>query len=203
MEGARVICLGDSLTTGYGLGPGHSFVRLVDRAAAPEWVGRGIPGDTAAGVLARLVPDALSEGPRGVFFLCGTNDVLLTGEWGQIRPAVMALCHQTAASGAIPVIGIPYLFRAIPAEWKGICPPVEALREAMRGYIAWLRSFAETTGIRHVDFARAFESAAESRPEVDLLQADGLHPNEEGVRLMADTVLAAPSLRALLRAKEG
>ena len=82
--------------------------------------------------------------------------------------------------------------------WKPLCPPVEVLREAMKGYIYWLREFAAVTGVRHVDFARAFEEAQKAHPEEELFQEDGLHPTAAGCRLMADTVRATQSLKNLL-----
>ncbi len=194
----KIICIGDSLMTGYKLSPEDSFVRQLDRTSQNDWVLRGIDGDTANGVLARLHADGLAQSPRAIFFLCGVNDIVLTGGWEQVRSCIMAIVHECVANNVLPVMGIPYLFRDIPPLWKPLCPPVEVLREAMKGYIYWLREFAAVTGVRHVDFARAFEEAQKAHPEEELFQEDGLHPTAAGCRLMADTVRATQSLKNLL-----
>jgi acyl-CoA thioesterase-1 len=68
----RVVCLGDSLTAGYGVDPAHAFPAVVQTLAAEEGVAlelvnAGVSGDTTAGGLRRI--NWLAQGRIDVLIL--------------------------------------------------------------------------------------------------------------------------------------
>ena len=107
----KIVCLGDSLTTGYNLVPGEGWVDLLNRETPHLWVNAGVAGDTSTGLLVRLQSQALPQKPDMVLFMGGDNDIMLTGSADQAKSAVMAMVHQCVAAGVRPVVGIPYPVR--------------------------------------------------------------------------------------------
>ena len=181
----KTICLGDSHTFGYGMDRQDCWVSLAGQSLGGQWHNCGICGDTAAGMLVRLNTQVLPQAPQYVLIMGGTNDILLTGSFQQAQTAMMAMVHQCAHAGVRPVVGIP-----IPLRPEGH-HPWQALTDmertaAVQGeYATWLRLFVKTLHLRCVDFAAAF--ARQENPRL-LYQADGLHPNGAGHRLMARAV---------------
>lgn len=181
----KTICLGDSLTFGYGVAPQEAWVYLVQQALGGEWVNAGVCGDTAGGMLSRLNTQVLPQRPDYALMTGGVNDILLTGSYQQAQCAVMAFVHQCAHVKVRPVVGIP-----VPIRDDGENPwlPLTDMRRAMaaqREYTAWLRLFCSTMHLRCVDFAAAFEQCEKAK---SLYLEDGLHPNAAGHKLMAETV---------------
>ena len=117
----KIVCLGDSLTTGYNLAPGEGWVDLLNRETPHLWVNAGVAGDTSTGLLVRLQSQALPQKPDMILFMGGDNDIMLTGSADQAKSAVMAMVHQCVAAGVRPVVGIPYPVRTIPAQWQPVC----------------------------------------------------------------------------------
>lgn len=181
----KIVCLGDSLTTGYNLAPGEGWVDLLNRETPHLWVNAGVAGDTSTGLLVRLQSQALPQKPDMVLFMGGDNDIMLTGSADQAKSAVMAMVHQCVAAGVRPVVGIPYPVRSIPVQWQPVCDMDRAL-EASAEYVRWLRRLTDAISLRRVDFGAAFDAAGN---RADLYQRDGMHPSRLGSRVMADAVL--------------
>lgn len=71
-----IVCLGDSLTRGYGASAGNSYPEQLSRILGEPVINAGIDGNTSADALARLERDVLSHSPRLVIVLLGGNDFL-------------------------------------------------------------------------------------------------------------------------------
>jgi len=172
----RIVCLGDSITAG--VGREESWVALLQHSSSHTWINAGIVGDTAVGMLCRLQDCIRQHKPDMVLWLGGVNDILLTGSRDLPVSCTMAAVHQCVAAGVLPVVGIPYSIADVPDI--PICNRGAAA--ALTGYQQWLRSLCSTYHLRCVDFALPFESHRE------YLQPDGLHPNAQGNRVMAQSV---------------
>lgn len=182
----KIICLGDSLTAGCGLRRGENWVELLREQTGDEWINAGVCGDTSTGILVRLRTEVLPQRPDEVLLMGGDNDIMLTGCADQAKSAMMAMIHQCAARGVKPVVGIQFPVLGIPEPWRAVCDWERAQAESA-AYIAWLRRLVRAVSLRHVDFAEAFERCGGRA----LYQADGMHPNAEGNRVMADAVRRA------------
>ena len=180
----KIYCLGDSLTAGYGVAPDKNWVALLQSRSKNQWVGGGISGDTSIGMLARLRADVIPEKPDLVIWMGGFNDVLLTGSADQAKAAVMAFINQCAAEGIRPVIGIPFPLQAVAAPWNRLCD-WEKCRPVLEEYIDWLNRLCDAVRLRRVDFSEAGA----------YLLPDGMHPTEEGHRIMAEAVRRCPSFQ--------
>src|SRR4029078_13382354 len=100
----RILALGDSLTAGFGLGPGQGFVpqlqkALNEKGIQAEVVDGGVLGDTTAGGLTRL-DWSLADKPDLVILELGANDMLRGIDPATVRANLDAMIEKIKASGA-------------------------------------------------------------------------------------------------------
>ena len=179
----RLLVLGDSLTSGYGLPSRES---LPDRLEAALWalgldvavVNAGVSGDTSAGGLARL-DWALTDNPHAVIVALGANDALRALDPALTRENLDGIV------GALVERGLPVLI-------AGMLAP----RNLGAGYAEQFDAIYPDLAIQHDALLYPFllEGVA---GVATLNQTDGLHPNEAGVEEIVTRIL--PSVRCLLR----
>jgi acyl-CoA thioesterase-1 len=181
-----ILVFGDSLSAGYGIHVEQGWVSLLARRIAQSGYGfkvinASVSGETSAGGLARL-PHALDvQKPRILVLELGANDGL--------RSLPLASTHDN-------------LDRMITlAQARGITVLLIGMRMPP--------NYGEryTTGFynMYTDLARAHKLALvpflldQVALNPALMQADGLHPNEQGQPLLLDNVwpLLTPLLRAI------
>jgi acyl-CoA thioesterase-1 len=180
-EPLRILAFGDSLTAGFGLGPGQGFVPQLERALAEEGVAAsvidaGVSGDTTAGGLARL-DWALADRPDLVILELGANDMLRGVDPAVTRANLDQMLAKLRASGARVLLAgmraAPNLGTQYGAEFEAI--------------------YAELSEKYRVPLYPFFLEGVATEPSLN--QPDGLHPNAAGVaeivRRILPQVLAA------------
>jgi len=184
---SKFVCLGDSLTSGYGVRPEECWVSLLAGATGHTFIGAGIPGDTTGGMLARLDESVFANAPDGAVLMGGANDIFATGSFLGAKANMMALVHQCVAKGVRPIVGvaIPMAENAPPLP-SCFCDICRAAAE-MEAYAHWLRLFAKELRLRVIDFAKPFEDLRAGPERREVYLPDGLHPSVEGHRIMAMT----------------
>ena len=174
-----IVALGDSLTYGYPYSPGSSWVSLAAEKINMTIYNRGIIGDTSLDMLARLDPDVLSLNPDTVIILAGSNDALgLNGviTWNQTKEALLQMAQRIQAVGAKTIFVLP--------------PPIdtpfaEAQLQLQR---KWLREETTTNKVGLLDFYTPLlaENGRGIKPD---LTVDGLHPNKNGYKVLAQAAI--------------
>lgn len=174
-----IVALGDSLTYGYPYSPGSSWVSLAAEKINMPIYNRGINGDTSLDMLARLDPDVLSLNPDTVIILAGSNDALgLNGviTWNQTKEALLQMAQRIQAVGAKTIFVLP--------------PPIdtpfaEAQLQLQR---KWLREETTTNKVGLLDFYTPLlaENGRGIKPD---LTVDGLHPNKNGYKVLAQAAI--------------
>ena len=104
-----IVAFGDSLTAGYGAGPGHSYPDYLQRdldAAGYHYriVNLGITGNTTKDALAR-VHDVLAQRPAVTIVAIGGNDGLRGIPVTDIRANLDAILSMLQRSGTRVLIG--------------------------------------------------------------------------------------------------
>ncbi len=187
-----IVAFGDSLTAGYGLAQKDGFVpQLQDwlRGAGADVrvVNAGVSGDTTAGGLARI-DWVLGGEVDAVILELGANDFLRG-----LDPAA-ARENLDAILAIITAKGLPVLIAGMPAplnfgaEYKAefdMIYPDMALKYDAVLYPFFLGGIAKMQGQAEV---------------MTFIQADGLHPNAEGVLLMVADI--GPFVLALIEGLE-
>ena len=181
-ETQRVLMLGDSLTAGYGLGPGDGLVdqlqkRADDTGLSVRFINAGVSGDTTKGGLARL-DWALAEGADKAVVALGGNDML--------RGLSPADSFQNLR-------GILERLRQDKIEvlLAGMLAPANMGVEYQTDFDALYPALAEEFDVIYMPF---FLEDVALVPRLN--QPDGLHPNREGVAIMVDNMM--PYIAALV-----
>lgn len=169
-----VLAFGDSLYAGYGLAQGEGFPaalqrELTARGLSAELVNAGVSGDTSAAGLARLefTLDGLKRRPDLAIVGLGGNDVLRGIDPAETKANLDAIVRELDRRG-------------IPVVLTGMIAP----RNLGPDYVA---SFDRI----YPDLAKRYGAALDpfflegviSKPE--LMQSDGIHPNDKGVEVIA------------------
>ena len=178
-EEKRVLILGDSLTAGFGLEPGQAFpdqleVWLSEQGHNIRVINAGISGDTTTGGRARLawVLDGQAYKPDLVVVELGGNDVLRSIPIDVTRQNMIAML-QTLSARDIPVMiagmmAAPNLGPDYERDFNALFPALSAEYNASL-YPFFLDGVVSEEGFR-----------------ADLHQADGLHPNADGVKVIVE-----------------
>ncbi|MDR3048717.1 MAG: GDSL-type esterase/lipase family protein [Elusimicrobiota bacterium] len=174
----KIICLGDSLTYGFGISRSGIWTNIASIASGFELVNKGINGDTTGGMLARFDRDVLRENPSVVLAIGGANDIFTAQSDANARSNMFAMFNLAASKGLLFITAslIPLNLKNIRPDWAAFTdmPKVQDLCEK---YNAWLKLFAKTFGAGFIDLESAFKNALQSQ---NLYLEDGLHPNKEG-----------------------
>ena len=186
-----IICLGDSLTYGYGVRRAQCWTELAAEMSGWTVVNRGICGDTTGGMLVRLreiLREEIGEKNERCFLLMGgCNDIFFSGSSTGARENMAAMAHQLFAEGEMPLIAVgPGIANgSYPSMWSDLVDFPEA-GAIIRQYYEWLEKFCSSFGVRMIDFRGDFrDREGNTRSELYL---DGLHLNPEGHRVMAGRV---------------
>ncbi len=167
--------MGDSLSSGYGLTADQSWVamladRLKTQGYGAQVVNASIAGDTSAGGLSRLPHLLERHEPKLVIIELGGNDGLRGLPIDALRDNLASMIEMSRAHGAaVLLIGI-----RIPPNYGQTY--TQALAEVYP-------ELAKRFDVPLVDFLLA---GVALHPE--LMQADGIHPNAEGQKILFDNV---------------
>ena len=163
----RLMAFGDSLTHGYGLGPGETFPEQLEAALRADGfdvtvLNAGNSGDTTAGGLARL-DWALADDPDAMILELGANDGLRG-----LDPAA-TYANLDALLAKLKDAGLPVLL-------TGMLAPPNLGREYGDAFNAVYPRLAEKHDVPLYPFF--LDGVAAERA---LNQGDGIHPNAAGV----------------------
>lgn len=183
--GRRIVFLGDSLTAGLGLPADQSYpsliaARLTARGTGWTMVNAGVSGDTSAGGVRRL-DWSLDGGAQILVVALGGNDALRGLPPDDLERNLDTIVAAAIRSGA----------RVVIAGMEA--PPNNGPEYTLRfrqAYAAAARRHAVTLLPFLLEGVAGIDS---------LNQADGIHPNQAGAALVADTVwrVLDPIVRAL------
>jgi acyl-CoA thioesterase-1 len=178
-----VVVLGDSLTAGLGISASDSYPALLQRKIDERNLGfdvvnAGVSGDTSTGGLRRL--DWVLQGDVRVLVVAlGANDGLRGLPVAELKKNLETIV-ETARTRRVSVL------------LAGMEAPPNLGPEYTAAFRNAYREVAREEQVPLVPFL--LEGVA---GQSELNQRDGIHPNEEGAKRVADTVW--PALEPLLR----
>jgi acyl-CoA thioesterase-1 len=180
----RLLAFGDSLIHGYGLPAGQTFPEQLEavleaRGFAVEVINAGNSGDTTASGRSRI-DWALAGKPDLVLVAIGGNDGLRGIDPAATFENLDAILARLAASG-------------LPVLLAGMLAPRNLGADYVADFDAIFPRLAEKHGIAFYPF---FLDGVVMDPALN--QADGIHPNAAGVRVIAERI--APRLGAMIEA---
>ena len=168
----RIVCLGDSLTAGYGLAQSEAYPALLQerlRAAGypHEVVNAGVSGDTSAGGLRRL-DWSLRGNVQLLVLALGANDGLRGLPVADLSRNLTTMIQRSKSRGIVVLLA-----------------GMEAPPNFGPSYTRQFRQvYAEVARAENVRFVPFFLDGVAGQPALN--QADGIHPNARGQRVIAD-----------------
>jgi acyl-CoA thioesterase-1 len=181
----KIVCIGDSLTQGYGVGRTENWVALLNQKNENEFINKGINGDTTGGMLSRFQRDVIDEKPQYVIIMGGGNDFIMGDSLGSVRANIMAMVHQAYHHRILPILGtgIKTDAESFRKDWAEITD-VGRLNEKIIAHRDWIIKFCGTFNTKYIDFCAELENRIGGKYGSYLF--DGLHPSKEGHRILAD-----------------
>ncbi len=171
-----IVALGDSLTEGFGVGPGDAYPFVLQRLLQSEGIvcrliNAGVSGDTCRNLAARLEA-VFRWAPDLVILEIGVNDLLMGRSVETIRRDLGAILEKLLA-------------REIPVALAGMQAPPLGDPQTEAAFATLYSATAESFKIPLIrDFADPLWAAP------GRVQYDGLHPNAEGYRAICTQILA-------------
>lgn len=163
---AVILAFGDSLTWGTGAGRGQSYPAILENLTDRRVINAGVPGEESAAGVARLSKLLAEHRPALVVLCHGGNDILRKRDRQALRANLERMIAESRKAGAgVVLIGVPDF---------GLVLSTADVYE----------SVAETAGIPlEKDVLPEVLGDAE-------LKSDTVHPNAEGYRRLAQSVVA-------------
>ncbi|MDI9495508.1 MAG: GDSL-type esterase/lipase family protein [Bacillota bacterium] len=179
----KIVCLGDSLTYGYGVSRSKVWTKLAEDKLHIEIINEGICGDTSGGMVSRFHNSVCLQKPNAVHIMGGVNDFIVGAGMGPVKSNMMAMVHQAAAKFIRPIIGIPTKIDEgnVRQDWAEFAD-FSRVAEELHAYRKWLIELCNTFNIKYIDYYTEFDRLR-STEEVYI---DGLHLNNRGNEIMAE-----------------
>lgn len=181
----KIVCLGDSLTYGYGVRRSKTWTKLSEDKLGIEIINEGISGDTTNGMISRIYNAVYSKSPEAVLIMGGVNDMIVGADLGIIKSNIMAMTHQSLAKYIDPIIGIPTKIHVenVRLDWAEFAD-FNKVSQQLEEYNQWIKKFCKTFKVKYIDFYTEFENKAGDK--IKDIYVDGLHFNEQGNEIMAE-----------------
>ena len=183
----KILALGSSLTQGYGLPPGTEFTVQLQAALKQAGVeavvtNAGVSGDTSAGGLARL-DWSLADHPDAVILELGSNDMLRGTPPAETERNLRAILDRLKASHVPVLLTGMHAQRNLGADYVKQFDPIYP-------------RLAKQYGLLFYPF---FLDGVALNPKLN--QADGMHPNPAGVKIIVARML--PMVKKLASFSKG
>jgi acyl-CoA thioesterase I len=178
----KIVAFGDSLTAGLGLSESEAYPALLQKRLQNEGyqyevINAGVSGDTSAGGVRRI--DWALEGNVKILILeLGANDMLRGLPVKEMKRNLGVIIKRAQSKGIQVVLA-------------GMYAPTSAGPDYQKELHEAFTSLADEYKIPLIPFFLNGVAGIES-----LNQSDGIHPNAEGTKIIAETVYA--SIKPLL-----
>lgn len=176
-----IVAFGDSITEGYAVEKGfvdywEESLRKKYPSALLRMINSGISGDTTFDAVDRMRRDVIVHRPDLVTVQFGINDCFSTVYRGEFREnlawIIMRLKEETAAEIVLVTSMLPRDFNA---------------QEALLRYYDIIRHYAKECNVGLIQLDAVWRRALRGERDFDsLVLPDGIHPSEEGYRVIAE-----------------
>ncbi len=171
----QVVAFGDSLSAGYGVGPGESFPEqlqkaLRDKGYDADVANAGVSGDTTTGGLAR-VEWSVPQSTDLVIVELGANDALRGVSPDITRKNLDAILQKLKNRGQATILA-------------GMIAPPNMGGDYSRGFDPIYTDLAKKYDVPLYPF---FLDGVAAKPELN--QNDAMHPNAKGIAIIVEKML--------------
>ena len=174
----KIVAFGDSLTAGFGLEENESYPYLLQQKLNAEGfnyevVNAGVSGDTSRGGVERIDWTLQGDNVQILILALGANDMLRGLPPAKMKENLDRIIQKAKAKNIkvllCGMLAPPAMGAAYSRDFSHVFPDL-----AEKHKIAYLPFLLENVALQR-----------------DLNQADGIHPNEKGTRIMTDNIYRA------------
>jgi len=207
----KIICFGDSVTFGWNVEYDDSYPRVLKRLLEGDYkqvevINSGIGGNTVLDAYSRLDVDILDNKPNLVIINFGLNDgtFLKTDENGNKNNTNKSLLDKSKLTPRVDLETFEKTYNDIIGRLEesgtrimilGTNPILDTMFEDSNYFEKQLRSFEEynqearlIAGKNGITFIDLWDIFLKDGQAGYFMAADGIHPNEEGLELIAGSV---------------
>lgn len=171
----RIVAFGDSLTAGFGLAETESYPFLLQQKLIAdgfdyEVVNAGVSGETSLGGLERIDWVLEQENVKIIILELGANDLLRAIPVAEMKKNLDEMIRKAKAKNVRVLL-------------CGMLAPPTMGADYERDY---RNAFPDLATEHKVDFVPFLLDGVAMRPELN--QADGIHPNVEGTKIMTQNI---------------
>jgi acyl-CoA thioesterase-1 len=187
----KLVCIGDSLTTGFGVFRNEKWTEILKDRYGFDIVNKGINGDTTTGMLDRFHDDVVLSGATHVLIMGGCNDLMSNRRLKNVRENLKLMAEEASKNSIVPIMAIepPIIPDMAKRKWGSDANYEYAAENAIL-LREWLLDFCSENSMKCMDLYRVFEEKLRSTSPVDLY-IDGLHPKKLGHEIIADVIANA------------
>lgn len=179
----KVVCLGDSLTFGYGVYPGENWCDLVKKNLNIDIINKGINGDTSSGMLFRSFSDVINLNPSSAMVMGGTNDFLMGYDVDRVVDNISTILIEIKEKGIVPYLGIQIpVYNTLAKKFWDEDIDYSKVNDDISLYRNKMIKFVEKYSINFFDFHKLFN---DNLSNFQCLFIDGVHPTKKGHEIMA------------------
>lgn len=172
----NIVCIGDSLTFGYGIRKIDSWCSLLDNIPSFNVINKGINGDSSVGILSRFYEDVLTLTPSLCIIMCGSNDILANRSVRSILDNVHLMVEDCKTQGIIPLImSPPKIYSTLATKLWSNNINYDIINSNLEILSNELSSYCTFQNIKFIDIYNLL-------PYKKIYFTDGLHISEEGNR---------------------
>lgn len=182
----KLLCCGDSITYGYGVPPGTSWYELLAKKVDFPMVNAGANGARLLDLLPKMQREIRLHQPSHVLIFAGINDLIQQYPARLLIKEIDKLLREAERLGATPIFATAIMPKAHIQRTAWIYEnQYDAIKKEVSSFNGFLRDFSLQNNFLLLDFDHFFQEV-DPRPQ---LFPDGIHPNKEAHKLMAELIL--------------
>lgn len=173
-----IICIGDSLTYGYGVNPKFLWVNLLrDEFENINFINEGKNGDTTIGMLNRFTEAVVYKNASKVIIFGGTNNFLTNKTVESTIRNIKLMVKEAMENNIDPIIVAPPKIKPQLAInlWDSYCD-YDKVNQLIDEYAEKLQEFCNKENITFINLNKTFDNIKENK----FLYTDGIHLTKEG-----------------------
>lgn len=180
----KLICMGDSLTKGYGVSTKDCWVaKLQENLTGSKVINKGVAGDSSSSMLSRFTNDVIKQEATHVTIMCGSNDALQGRNPKLTFRNIKAMIDEARLNKVTPIIiSSPRILGEVATIRWDKTLDYNKVNETIKSLNALLKSCASSEEIEFIDVNSVI-------PQSGVYYTDGLHLDKLGHDLIFDKLM--------------
>lgn len=177
----NILCIGDSLTFGYGVGQENSWVSKINGLNFST-LNKGINGDTSTGILSRIYTSLTSSNPDICIIMCGSNDILMNKSIESIIENIDLMVKDCNSLNIKPVLmSPPKVFGELALKYWDSSLDYSNINLELEKFSKELKLYSSINNIKFIDVTNSISFDSSN-------YTDGLHLSIKANILMAELI---------------